>query len=489
MFLLMGVNLYTSRVVLQLLGFSNFGLYNLVGSIVILFGFINFALTGSTQRFINYELGKIGGGNPSLVFSMAFWAHFVIAVIIVILAETIGFWFINTHVNIPDGRVGTMNVVYQLAVANTFILVMRAPFSACIIAHEKMSFYAYAGICEALLKLALVGMLFFLPFGDKLEIYSAMIMVSAGVLSLVYWGYCRRFCQDCRLIQAWNPKIYFGIMKFSGWNLLGSASNVVAQQGMGIVLNIFYGVCMNAAMGVVNQVVSSVYGFVSNFQTAFDPQIVKSYAAEEKEKFKKLIFCSSKFSYYLLLFVVFPFSLESHYVLKLWLVDVPEYSVSFCVLMLIFMLVEAISSPFWVAVQSTGNIRNYQIIMAVIILLNLPFIYFVLRLGFLPESVFVVRIIINLLAYIAKIFYMKRIVDFNIWTYICQVPLVALAVTLSSLPLPIYVHSLCQDDWIGFILTCCACVVSTLIAVWCLGMNKTERRWVLLFFSTKFKKS
>jgi len=485
MLLTMAVTLYTSMVVLKTLGVDDFGIYNIVGGVVVLFSFLNNAMSTATQRFLNFEMGKGAEGNVNRMFSMSMTAHLSIALIVVILAETIGLWFLNTQLNIPADRMNAANWVYQFTILTFCIQIIRVPYNASIIAYEKMSFYAYIGIIEVVLKLLIVFLLLFFGW-DKLKLYAVLTFGVAFVVLILYKLYCNKAFATCRYNFFWDKALYKKLMSFSGWSLFGSVANVGAQQGLNILLNIFFGVAINAAMGIANQVSSAVFGFVSNFQTAFNPQIVKSYAMNDRTYFMNLIFQSSKFSYYLLLLLSIPLLISTDFILQVWLTNVPEYTASFCRLIILFLLIDAISAPLWMSVQATGEIRNYQILIGSLILLNFPLAYLALKLGYPPESVLIVRVLINLLNYAVRIFYLRTKINLPSGKYIREVILVVSLVTLLALPLPLLVDHF-SAGWTGLIATTIVALFSTGLCIYAVGLKKSEREVLNRLVMNKIK--
>lgn len=485
MLLTMAVTLYTSMVVLKTLGVDDFGIYNIVGGVVVLFSFLNNAMSTATQRFLNFEMGRGAEGDVNRMFSMSMTAHLSIALIVVLLSETIGLWFLNTQLNIPADRMNAANWVYQFTILTFCIQIIRVPYNASIIAYEKMSFYAYISIIEVVLKLLIVFLL--LLFGwDKLQLYAVLTCGVTFIILILYKLYCNKAFTTCRYSFFWDKSLYKKLMSFSGWSLFGSVANVGAQQGLNILLNIFFGVAINAAMGIANQVSSAVFGFVSNFQTAFNPQIVKSYAMNDREYFMNLIFQSSKFSYYLLLLLSIPLLICTDFILQVWLTNVPEYTAPFCRLIILFLLVDAISAPLWMSVQATGDIRNYQILIGSLILLNFPLAYLVLKLGYPPESVLIVRVLINLLTYVVRIFYLRSKIDLPSGKYIREVILVVSLVTLLALPLPLLVNHY-VTDWSGLIATTAVALFSTGLCIYGVGLKKNEREVLNRLVMNKIK--
>ena len=481
----MAVTLYTSRIILNALGVSDFGIYNIVGGVVVLFSFLKNALTSATQRFLNFELGKKDFEQLRKVFCVSINVHVSIAVIVLVLAETVGLWFLNTQLNVPLERMNAANWVYQFTIITFMLSIIQVPYNASIIAHESMSFYAYVSIVEVSLKLAVVFLLQYLGY-DKLKLYSVLIAAVAFIILVVYKIYCTRKFASCRYSFIQDTSLYKQLLSFSGWSLFGSVANISAQQGANIMLNILWGVTINAAMGIANQVSGAIYGFVGNFQTAFSPQIIKSYASDDRTYFMNLIFQSSKFSYYLLLLLSVPLLISTDFILQIWLHTVPAYTTVFCRLIIVFLLIDALSAPLWLSVQATGNIRNYQILMGSLILLNLPLAYLFLKWGYPPQSVLIVRVMVNLLVYLVRIFYLRTRIDLPARRYIREVILVVSLVTVLALPLPLIVNHY-TAHWTGLIATTLMAVLSIGVCIYAVGLKKNERKLLNGFVLNKLK--
>lgn len=471
------VSLYTSRVVLQILGVEDFGIYTIVGGVVTLFSFLNGAMTTSTQRFLSFALGKKDLAEMKRVFSMSMTAHISIALIIILLAETVGLWFFNAKMNIPEGRLFAANWVYQFSLMTFCVKIIRIPYQSSVVTYEKFSFYAYIGIVEVVLNLLVVFLL--LSFNsDQLIIYGALLFVVSIIVNIAYWTYCRWKYDTCRCHFVWDKKLYVELMSFSGWSVFGSFANISAQQGLNILLNLFYGVVVNAAMGIANQLTTAVNSFVSNFQLAYNPQIVKSYAANDKSYFMNLIFQTSKYSYFLLFIISLPFLMDMDFVLQVWLGNVPEYAGIFCRLMLVFCLTDAISAPLWMAVQAIGKIRNYQVFISFLIFLSLPLSFVALKLGFPAEAVFYIRIVINLIAFCFRIGYLHVKAQLPSWRYIKEVVLVTLFVSIVSVIVPILVQHHLKNTWIGFIQMALICIIITGVVIYFIGLSHKERQFL-----------
>lgn len=435
MLVMMAITLYTSRVVLRVLGVDDFGIYNLVGGIVVMFSFLNSAMASSTQRFLNYELGKGNGENVQKVFSTSLIIHILLIFMIVVLAETAGRWFLNAELNIPPGRMAAANWVYQFSILAFCANIVRVPYQAAIIAYERMTFYAYISVVEAALQLGVVYLLL-VGGNDPLVLYAGLIFAVSVIVTFFSYLFCRLRFPAIRFRMVREKRLLKQITGFSGWTLFGSVANVGAQQGINILLNIFYGVAVNAAVGVANQVSSAIYRFISNFGVAYHPQLIQLYAAGKKEELTNLLFKSSKFSYFLFLILSVPVFAYCEPILKFWLGHVPEYSAGFCRLIILYLLFDAASSPLWISVQATGRIRNYQIGMSVLILLNIPLAYVLLKAGFSPYSAWMVRFLLNVVAYIFRFIYLKQVMDFAPLDYVKKVVGTLAAVTLLVVPVP-----------------------------------------------------
>ena len=412
------VSLYTSRVVLSTLGVEDFGIYNVVGGVVVLFSFINGAMSTATQRFLSFELGRKDIPETKRVFSMSVTAHISIALLIVLLAETVGLWFLNTQMNFPNGKLEIANWVYQISILTACIGIIQVPYNASIIAHEKMSFYAYISIVEVALKLLLVFLLVHIDF-NKLKVYSILICVVALIIFGIYRFYCKRKLETCHYRFFWDKVLYKKLMSFSGWSLFGSVATMSAGQGVNMILNIFHGVTLNAAMGIANQVNSQINQFVVNFQMAFRPQIVKIYAAGENNYLVGLIHRTSKYSFLLLSLISIPIMINMNFILEIWLGVVPDYAPIFCQMMMVYALLESLSAPFWMTVQATGRIRNYQILISILLSMNIVFSYILLKFGFSPISIFYIKIVIDILCFITRICFINYFIrEFSVKSYI-----------------------------------------------------------------------
>ena len=474
MFVMMLTALFTSRIVLDVLGAADYGLNNVIGGVVVLFSFLNNALISATQRYLNFHIGRKDYKQTNIVFCMSMNTYFLLSILVIILGETVGIWFVDTQLNIPPERMYAAQWVYQFTLLQFVISLLRVPYNASIIAYERMNFYAYVSLVEVIAKLLVVYLLYITTF-DKLIFYSFLYTIVPLIVTFVYKLYCNKCFDTTKYKAIWDKVAFKEMFGFSGWSLFGSLANLAAQQGLNILINIFYGVTVNAAAGIANQVSTNVYGFISNFQTAFQPQIVKTYAAKEIERFHKLIFQTSKFSYFMVIVLVMPILFTIDGILEIWLKEVPEYTAIFCRLILIYLSCEAISAPLWMSVQATGKIRSYQILMACLIFLNFPIAYVVLKLGLPVYSVWIVRILVNVLVVVARCLYMKNKLDFPLLPYLRYVMLPIFWVTLIALPLPILLHFAIDGFWQNLIGVGLVTFVVTMIDVYYIGMNAHEK--------------
>ena len=473
MLILMLVSLYTSRVVLDALGVEDYGIYNVVGGIVVLFTFINNAMITSTQRFLNYELGRNDLLQAKKVFSISLNIHVLIAVLVILLAETVGLWFLNTTIKYPESREFAVQVTFQLSILTTCVKIIRTPYNAAIIANERMSFYAYLSIFEALLQLGIIFLLL-VSNTDRLILYSILLCIVAVIVNLCYYAYCRKKFKICQYTLYMDKSLYRQLLSFSGWSLFGGVANMSANQGLNMILNVFFGVTVNAAMGIATQINSAVASFVQSFQTAFNPQLIKSYAVGDYSYFIKLILSTSKYSYLLLFILAFPIYICCPDVLSVWLTEVPDYSVSFCRLILIFALLDALQGPLWFSVQATGKIKTYQILMSFMILANLPISYVFLKLGYSPNSVLVVRCIINLATLFVRLWYLNRLYKFPVMKFINDVvPRIAIITVVAYMISYISIET--ETPFLKIIIIFTITFISNIALILFIGLNKDER--------------
>lgn len=478
MLLSMIVTLYTSRVVLNTLGIEDFGIYNVVGGVIVMLGFLNNAMTASTQRFLTFEIGKNDLAQLKKVFNMSITIHALIALLVLILAETIGLWFLNSYMKIPAHRLYAANWVYQFSVFSFIITVLSVPYNAAIIANEKMRIFAMVGILEVILKLAIVFLLVFFAY-DKLILYAFLLLLVALIIRIVYGVYCKRNFEESRNYQfVWDKELFATMGNFASWNLLGVAAGVGYGQGVNILLNIFFGPIVNAARGIAFQVQSAINSFVVNFQIAVNPSIIKFHAREEQQSTFNLVFGASKFSFYLLLLLSMPLLIETEIVLHWWLKTVPIYTIIFTRLVLIDALVASISGSLHILTEATGNIKRYQFIVSGILLLNLPTSYMFLKLGYSAEITMIISIAYTALALIMRLLILKDLVKFPVKDFLLGVVLRILLVAGIALIIPLMVYHLMQPSILKFFTITLISSVSIVLSILLLGLNQLERQFL-----------
>lgn len=479
MLLLMVITLYTSRVTLQVLGVEDFGIYNIVGGVVILFAFLSRSLNSASSRFLSLAVSTGDECEIQKNFSTILVGHLYLMMIVFFLLETIGLWFVINKLNIPEGKEITTNVVYQLAVISTCLNILRTPFNASVIANEQMNFYAYTGIVEGILKLVVVGVLLVVSF-DKLVFYAILMMLSVLIINLWYLAYCVKRFKGNKIILKTNNELLKPILSFSGWNLFNGVADIGWQQGTNIILNMFFGVTLNATMGITNQVRTAIYSFVVNLQMAANPQIIKAYGTKDKKRFEQLVYTISKYSFLMMLFFTVPLCLNMEYVLQLWLVNVPDYTVNFTILILIFSLTDTLSGPLWISVQANGNVKVFSIVYSIILLFNIPVTYLLFYLGYAPEWMLYARILINIMGIIWELLYVHRLVGFNLSEYARQVVCPITVITIITAFLSYIVKDI-FDGFSTLILTTIVSSFTLIITTYLCGMSITEKNMVKLY--------
>ena len=478
MLFMMAVSLYTSRVVLNALGVEDFGIYNVVGGVVAMFSMLSGSLSAAISRFITYELGTGNKENLKNIFSSSVTIQIGLAVLIILLAEAIGVWFLNVKMNIPDARMVAANWVFQFSILTFAINLISVPYNASIIAHERMSAFAYISILEAIGKLAIAFLIVISPI-DKLVFYAILMCAVALVVRFAYGIYCKKHFEECTYHFIFDMDLLKRMFGFAGWNFIGATSAVLRDQGGNIVINLFCGPAVNAARGIAFQVNTAVYGFVSNFMTALNPQITKSYAAGDRDYMMTLIYQGARLSFYMLLLLSLPVLVNTHYILSLWLKIVPGHAVLFVQLVLVFAMSESISNPLITAMLATGKIRNYQLVVGGLQMMNLPISYLLLRMGMFPEVVIVVAIVISQCCLAARLLMLRGMIGLSVRKYMKKVYINVLVVTVIAAILPILLSTKLEDSFLNFVLLCLVALICTGTTIYYVGCDKTEQQFVL----------
>ncbi|WP_445432626.1 lipopolysaccharide biosynthesis protein [Chryseobacterium indoltheticum] len=478
MLLSMVVTLYTSRIVLNTLGIVDFGVYNIVAGVIVMFGFLNNAMTASTQRFLTYEKAKDNLAGLKKIFNISITIHLIIAVVILLLAESIGLWFLNTQLNIPDDRMIASNWVYQFSVISFVVSVYFVPYNAVIIANEKMNVFALLGIAEVALKLVVVFMLLLIDY-DKLIVYSCLLLIVSVLIKISEKIYCSlSFDESKKNRFEWDSDLMKEMGDFAGWNLFGVVAGVGYSQGINIFLNIFFGTVVNASRGIAFQIQGAVSSLITNFQIVLAPVITKNYARNEYKQAFDLVFSSSKLSIYLLLIFSIPLIIETESILMWWLKVVPPYSVIFTQLIIVDLLISSLSGPLHILVQATGNIKRYQILVSGLLLLNVPFSYLFLKLGYSPEITISISIFFSALTLFARLFILHLNMKFPVTEYLKKVVFRILVVTIISWIIPYYVSFYLQNVVLNFLIIGVISLISILMSVLAFGLDSIEKKFV-----------
>lgn len=488
MFLMMGVSLYTSRIVLGVLGIQDYGIYAIVGGIVSLFGFLNAAMSSATQRFLTFDIGQENYEQLKKTFNTTLLIHIGISLVVLVCAESIGLWYVNTKLNVPIERMYAVNVIYQFSIFTAIVGVMQVPFTALLIARERMNVFAILSIIDVVCKLGIVFLLIILPY-DKLIVYSFLIFAITLIIAISYRIYCYKHFRETGFAIYKDKAYYKKLLSYSGWNLFGNIAAVGRGQGTNLVLNFFFGTMINAAYGIMLQVQSAVQIFVTNFQLAVNPQIIKNYSQGNISSMQRLVFQSSKFSFFLMSFLTVPILFNIDFILQLWLNIVPPYATSFIQICLVYILVECISGPLMTAAQATGKIKWYQIIVGSLIFLNLPISIIVVKLTNNPVSVIIIWLIISIISLQFRLYFLKRIINFDVRMFFKDVLLRILLISLLILIIAIVIkeYMLISNDYIYFLVSTVLLLLSLLILIWSFGLNSGNRIVIKDLLKKKFR--
>lgn len=474
--LLLCLSLYTSRVALQALGVENYGIINIVSGFVSMFALLNGSLTSACQRFITFELGK-DGGDVRKVFSASFFIHLVLAIIIVLIAETFGLYFVNHKLNLPAGSLGAVQWLFQCSIIAFVLNLINIPYNALIVAHEKMKAFAYISILEALCKFLTVFSLLY--FSDnQLVWYAIFTLLSSTLVRFVYNLYCRHnFSNDCKIERLKDKELLKKIFNFAGWAFIGNSATLLTNQGVNIVLNLFLGVTINAARGIAVQVEAAISNFVYSFTTALNPQITKSFASNDIKRLSSLIDMGVRISFFLIIAMCIPVIIATPEILNLWLGVYPDYTVIFIRLTLLSAIVQATANPLMTLIYASGNINLYQIIVGLLVLLNLPISYILLYYGCDPKFIYVVNLLIYLMTFVVRMAYVRIKLGLNIdyiignlFLRLCPVLIIA-----SIISYFLYHVIMCSNSIYEIMLFALCSVIVTSGSIFLIGLKKNER--------------
>lgn len=473
--IVMVVSLYTSRIILQALGVDDFGIYNVVAGITAMIGFINGTLADASQRFITFELGKTSEKNINRIFSTCLILHFIIALIVVLLLEPVGIWFISNKLQIPYIRLEAAHWIFQFTILQLFISFISVPYNALIIANEKMSAFAFISIVEVFLRLCIAFITMYCTSLDKLIVYGFCMVLSQLIIRSIYILYCKRSFKAIEFGWVYDKKLLKEIGKFASWTVFGNLAYACVTQGLNLLLGMFFLPAINAARGIAVQVQAAINTFVKNFQTAINPQITKNYAAGNLIEMHSLVFRSSRFSFFLIYFIIIPVYFEVDIILRTWLVEVPSYAAVFLRIILLSSLINSIGNPLAVSCKATGDIKYYEIFSASIKLLVLPIAYIALLNGCSPTFVFIIQVIIEFIALLSNIIITSRQIGFSKLVYFKDVVMRLMFVSIFSLIVPIIIFYTFEDSWVRFIILGSSSCIWTLLIVFTLGLSNSER--------------
>jgi len=474
MFVMMVIGLYTSRIILKALGVEDYGTYNVVGGVVGMFSIVSSSMSTSISRFITYELGKNNKPRLNKIFSTAINVQLFMGLIVVVLMEAIGVWFLNTQMNIPEGRMGAANWVFQLSIISFVLGLLMVPYNASIVAHEDMGVFAYMSLLDAVLKLLIVFSLYISPF-DKLISYAVLLLAVSLLMRGIYAFYCKRHYEECTYHFVNDKALLKEMTSFAGWNFLGNGSWILNNQGVNILINIFFGVTLNAARGVATTVDGMVQSFVSNFMTALNPQITKSYAAGDLGYMHKLVFAGAKYSAFLMMFFIIPICLETDLILKLWLDVVPEYAAVFVQWTLLSSMCVILGNTLIASVLATGEIRNYELVMGLMALSNFPLVWIAFKLGAHPVYAYIIYFSIYFLMIFVRLYMVKDLIKMSAWTYVREVFLRVLLVGVFSMIIPLVIVYVQEDSVVRLLEVCVVSVFCTIGSIMLLGMKPEEK--------------
>ena len=474
----MGISLFTSRVILQTLGVEDYGISSVVGGVISMFTFINAAMVSSTQRYLNFELVRGDANQLRSVFSTSLQIHALIALAIIVLSETVGLWFLNEKLVIPEARMTAAMWVYQCSILSCAVSIMSTPYNAVIVAHEKMSAFAYISILDVSLKLLVVYLLVVLPF-DKLIILAILNLLVQLFIRYIYTLYCHRHFPESYFQFWFNKTLFKEMFGFAGWSFWGNLAAILYTQGLNMMLNIFFGPIVNAARGIAVQVQSAVQQFVGGFQTALNPQITKNYASNNLPQMHSLMFRSARFSFLLLFFLSLPVLMETNFILTLWLKTVPDDAVVFTQIMICISLIYTTANPCIIANQATGKVKIYQMVVGGILLLILPISYVVLKLGAPAYSVFIVHFCIESLAQFSRMYMLRKLIHLPLWQYMKNIYIPIVSTVVIAIILPLVVRMQVAEGWLRFLAVGFTCVLSVGASSYFIGFTKQERVFFL----------
>lgn len=487
MILVLMVSLITTRIVLKVLGVVDYGIFNVVAGFVSMFAFLNTSMSNGIQRFYNFRLGANDESSIKDVYNTALQIQGLLAIIIFILLETIGVWYMNTQMVIPFERMDTAMWVFQFSVLSMMFVILQIPYSAAIMAYERMDYYAYVSIFDVVSKL-LIAFMLMKTSHDRLFLYGLLNLVVSAISFILYLTYSLSHFKYLQFKNKYYKEYFTPMLSFSGWNIFGSFAYMIKGQGLNMLLNIFFGPAVNAARGVSNMIMSAIQGFQGNIVVAFRPQLVKSYSAGDHIRVKNLFYSLSKVSFLMLAMLSIPVIMELDYILKLWLGEVvPAYTKSFTILVLVNMLISSLNTPVSQVVHATGKMRNYQIATSIVICGILPVSWILLKMGFNPNSVYVSSLLMTILNQIICNIYLRKIFPYSLLEYFKQVIIPCLLFVILAIVMPLAIVLLYSSSFIRLFFVGLSSVISSCIIAYIFVLNQSEKSIVLNLIRRKIK--
>lgn len=474
----MVISLYTSRVVLQVLGVEDYGVYQVVGGLVAMFSVISSSLSSAISRFITFEIGRGDMDRLKRIFSTSIIIQLCLCVIVALAVEIGGLWFMHTEMQIPAGRLDAAEWVLHCSVLTFCLNLLSIPYNACIIAHEHMKAFAYVSVVEAMLKLVILFLIIHSPI-DRLVAYALLLTLAAALIRLAYTVYCHKHFEETKTKLIFDKSIFKEMSGFSGWSFFNNTSFILNNQGVSMLMNVFFGVTVNAARGIAIQVESAVLQFVNNFTTALNPQITKSYANGDLDNMYKLVCRGAKFSFFSMLILSLPIILEANQILSMWLTEVPEHTVIFVQLSMLMGMCDCIGTTGYTACIATGKLKRYSLILTPLIVLEFPLSWLFFYYGASVESSYYLYILIKLLVLFVRMYLMQRMIGLNCLMYIKGVFFPIVLTTLFSIILPILIIIFMDEDILRFFILLIVSAISVIVSVLFLGMTRIERNLII----------
>jgi O-antigen/teichoic acid export membrane protein len=483
----MGIGFYTSRVILDALGFVDYGIYNVVGGVVSTLSILNGSMAGATQRWITIALGQENLDYLKKVFSIGVSAQAIIAVIVFLIIETLGLWYLFNYAVIPEERMNASFWVFQISAVTMVLNILNVPFIGAIMAHEKMGAFAMFSIIDVVMKL-LICYVLYITMLDKLIVYALLLLATYLINFLIQQIYCYKKFEEARFKFGWDKQILKQMWSLAFWSMSGNIAYVGYTQGITLLINLFFGPTMNAAMAIANQAGNVINQFSSNFQTAMNPQITKNYAKNNLNDMHDLVFRSAKFSYFLMLIFVVPLFFEAKLLISFWLKEVPDHTVYFLRIGLFISMFMAVRNPLIVSAQAYGDLKKYQFVVIPILLMVTPISYVLLKLGGIPEITSFVMLFIIIMAVFASAYMLRDMVSLNFMDFVKKVMMKIFIVTLLSFIIPTFVYLLLDEGITRFLILGTLSLVTCLVSIYKVGLTNTEQNFVVSMIRAKIKK-